>query len=325
MAGRDVNAPQYQSLRASRRALGLAAPVMQVGLFAAGLAVFLERVRPLLSDAQFTWGERRVAGIVALVTLGSFGLAGWAVGRLTRAASELIEIFVDSAEAAARTNQLIEAQVVPGLARAVAALERLANAAPRVGVGGSRLTAEVRAAIREADWGRAARQLEALQRHEPGHPELPALRSELGSASRSEVEELTRRLDEALDADDGLTAVDCRDALTRHLKGDALDTLDRRVVRRLASDVRRRARDRTVDADVAALAARLADSFADTPEGASVLAALPGLRRSAGLCPGCGRVPAGRGGACVGCDDAAVTRARPARPGRGASADGGHE
>ena len=39
----------------------------------------------------------------------------------------------------------------------------------------------------------------------------------------------------------------------------------------------------------AALAARVVESFGDTPEGASLRAALPSLRRNAGLCPRCAR------------------------------------
>ena len=36
----------------------------------------------MVSDAQFTWGQRRVMGVVAVITLGGFGLAGWVAGRL---------------------------------------------------------------------------------------------------------------------------------------------------------------------------------------------------------------------------------------------------
>lgn len=120
---------RYRSLDASRRALARAAPLVRFGLFSVGVSVFLDQVRPLVSDAQFTWGERRVIGVVALVTLGGFGLAAWVAGQLLRAAADLIEVFVDGADAAARAAYLIEAQVVPGLNRAAAALERLAESA----------------------------------------------------------------------------------------------------------------------------------------------------------------------------------------------------
>src|SRR3954451_6716940 len=92
----------YLSLDASRRALVRAAPLVRFGLFAAGVSIFLDQVRPLTSDAQFTWGERRVMGVVALITIGGFGLAGWVAGKLLRAAADLIEVFVDGADAAGR-------------------------------------------------------------------------------------------------------------------------------------------------------------------------------------------------------------------------------
>jgi len=118
---------RYRSLDTSRRALARAAPLVRFGLFAVGVSVFLDQVRPLISDAQFTWGERRVIGVVALITLGGFGLAAWVAGQVLRAAADLIEVFVDGADAAARAAYLIEAQVVPGLNRAAAAMERLAE------------------------------------------------------------------------------------------------------------------------------------------------------------------------------------------------------
>jgi hypothetical protein len=91
---------------------------------AVGLAIFLEQSLPLLSDAQFTWGERRVMGIIALVALGGCGFAGWAVGRLIAVAADVIDAMADTAEAAWRTTELIEGHVVPALTRIATALEQ---------------------------------------------------------------------------------------------------------------------------------------------------------------------------------------------------------
>src|SRR6266446_7381039 len=115
MNGHARAASRYQSLCASRVVLGRIAPLVQMGLFAVGFSVFLNETRSLLSDAQFAWGERRILGIVAVTTLGGFGLAGWVAGRLFRAAAELIDVFVDGAEAAARAADLIELHLVPTL------------------------------------------------------------------------------------------------------------------------------------------------------------------------------------------------------------------
>jgi hypothetical protein len=114
---------RYPELRRGRRTLALLAPLVQVGFLVLGLYIFLEQSRSLLSDAQFTWGERQVMGIVALLALGGCGFAGWIAARLIKVAAELVEVLADGAEAAWRTNELIEQHVIPTLVRAVRALE----------------------------------------------------------------------------------------------------------------------------------------------------------------------------------------------------------
>jgi len=119
-----VNRSRYEGLRKGRRTLALIATLVQLGFLALGLGIFLDQCRELVSDAQFTWGERRVMGIVALLALGGCGFAGWVVGRLIKVAAELMDVLADGAEAALRTNDLIERHVVPALARIASALER---------------------------------------------------------------------------------------------------------------------------------------------------------------------------------------------------------
>ena len=88
-----------------------------------GLGIFLDQSRSLLSDAQFTWGERQVMGIMALMALGGCGFAGWIVGRLIKVAAEIVDVLADGAESAWRTNELIEQHLIPTLARVAKALE----------------------------------------------------------------------------------------------------------------------------------------------------------------------------------------------------------
>ena len=114
----------YAGLRRGRRTLRLLAPLVQLGFVGMGLAIFLDQSRSLLSDAQFTWGERSVMGAVALVSLGGGALAGWVVGRLIGIGAEVFEAMADTAEAARRTTELIEGQVVPALLRIASALEQ---------------------------------------------------------------------------------------------------------------------------------------------------------------------------------------------------------
>ena len=67
---RDTPGPsRYRSLLSSRRALAGAAPLVRYGVFSVGVSLFLGQVRPLVSDAQFTWGERRVMGAIVIVLI----------------------------------------------------------------------------------------------------------------------------------------------------------------------------------------------------------------------------------------------------------------
>jgi hypothetical protein len=123
---------QYAGLRRGRRTLRLLAPLVQFGFLAVGLAIFLDQSRSLLSDAQFTWGERSVMGVVALVALGGCGLAGWVVGRLIGVADELFDAMADAAESARRTTELVEGHVVPALLRIASALEQPQSGRERI-------------------------------------------------------------------------------------------------------------------------------------------------------------------------------------------------
>lgn len=114
---------RYEGLRRGRRTLKLVAALVQGSLLLFGLTMFLEQAGSLMSDAQFTWGERRVMGLTALVSLGGCGLACWAAGRLLGVFGELFDALADGAEASWRTVQLLETQIVPALNRVAAALE----------------------------------------------------------------------------------------------------------------------------------------------------------------------------------------------------------
>jgi hypothetical protein len=115
--------PRYEELRRGRRTLALLAPLIQLGFVGLGFGIFLDQSRSLLSDAQFTWGERQVLGITAIMALGGCGFAGWIIGRLIKVAAEIVDVLADGAESALRTNELIEQHLIPTLARVAKALE----------------------------------------------------------------------------------------------------------------------------------------------------------------------------------------------------------
>jgi hypothetical protein len=123
--------PRYDELRRGRRTLALLAPLVQLGFVGLGLTIFLDQSRSLLSDAQFTWGERQVMGIIALMSLSGCGLAAWIVGRLIKVAAELVDVLADGAESAWRTNELLEQHLIPTMARVANALEARENVRDR--------------------------------------------------------------------------------------------------------------------------------------------------------------------------------------------------
>jgi len=253
-------APRYTSIRMGGRSLARLAPAVQLGVAALGLAYFLHQARDLLSDAQFTWAERRIAGLIALGTVVGFGLAGWVLGATLKVVAGLLELMADGAEAAWRTVDLLEVHVVPALGR-IAADREAGPGLPK--------SAPPSAAPRPLATGRAE-----------------ALRAEL-DAARAE-EEVER-------------AMDLRDELTRHLRGEALHALDRDLAGWVKRLVEARVRSKDFDWEVARWAARALDSLGDEPEAAPLRAALPELRRRAGLCRACGRAVAGGRELCGRC------------------------
>jgi hypothetical protein len=126
-----INRSRYEGLRNGQRTLGLLAPLIQLGFVTLGFGIFLDQSRSLLSDAQFTWGERQVMGIIALLALGGCGFVGWVVGRLIKVMAELLTVLADNAEASFRTSELLELHVVPALARIALALERMETSGDR--------------------------------------------------------------------------------------------------------------------------------------------------------------------------------------------------
>lgn len=288
---------RYRSLSASRAAFARAAPVVRYGLFAVGLTVFLDRVGPLLSDGQFTWGERRVMGAVALVTLGGFAAAGWVAGALFRALAELVDVLTDAVDSVARAAHLLESRLAPDLRRSTEALEALA-VGPATEDRPARAASAAREAAREGKWGRAEQLLAGLLRDHPGWSGAATLAAEVAAGRDAEVADLRAGLDRAIATENPGRAVACRDALTAYLRGKELHDLDLSTARWVVEIVKRRAGEGSVTPKLVAAVARASESFGDTAEGASLLKSLPELRRRAGLCPDCGGPSHGSSGDC---------------------------
>src|SRR5690606_32827712 len=118
----------------------------------------------------------------------------------------------------------------------------------------------------------ADRLIKGLRRDFPGSREADALAEEVAEGRRAAVADLTARLDAARSVNDADQVIAYRDELTLHLRGEELKALDRQVVGWLMGLIQRRLRAGAVRPEVVELAARVASSFGDSPEGASLRA-----------------------------------------------------
>jgi hypothetical protein len=176
MNQRKAESSRNDSLRRGVKILGRLAWWVQAAFLILGLGLFLDQAGRLVSDAQFTWGERRVMGLIALIALGGCGLAGWILGQLFRICAGALEALADGTEAARRAGDLIEQHLVPTLGRIALALEERGSMPPAPPLsdgsdqGLSTLKTEL-AAARSA--GRAVRVMDlrdALTQHLRGEP-----------------------------------------------------------------------------------------------------------------------------------------------------------
>jgi hypothetical protein len=147
-------------------------------------------------------------------------------------------------------------------------------------------------------------------------PELVRLREQAApevdeAARRAEVETFRARIEASRAVGDPEGVVEARNALRERLDAEALLALDLDLVRWLIGLIQKRMRTGTMRPDIAVLAERVAQSFGHTPEGASLRASLPILRRSSGLCPRCGEPYTGIDAACPDCLGVAAAASPP--------------
>ena len=208
----------------------------------------------------------------------------------------LVQTLVDQLTLERSARDRFERQAIP-------LLERIALALERGAIPGSVLTPadEVRAAIDEQKWNQAQAILATLGSQEPPHPEFESLTIELSQARDRAVADLTSRIDAARQTNDAPGGLAARDELAKILDAAALQTVDQSMITWLMKLIQRRLRSIPIGGDLAALAAEVAKRFGGTPEGASLRAALPTLRRSAGLCPRCAEPYLGVDEACPKC------------------------
>ncbi len=286
-----MNTDNEESLYQLDRTLRLVARLIPLILVTIGITLTIERVRPLLTDALLTDGERRILLIIGSVYLTGTLIISWIVQRLFSGMADLTSLLVAQSEANARIAMILENQIAPTMSRIALGLDRVAQG----GIGpipdskpGKTIAMEgITKAIEQERWDRAERLLQGFLRDFEGDPEAAVLETELREKRQEATVRLLAQLEAAKGARDPERVLDLRDQLTLHLRGDRLNEIDRSTIQWLIQLLQRKLRSGSIDQSVVGIAARAAQGFADLPEGASLMASLPTLRRAAGLCPRC--------------------------------------
>lgn len=174
--------------------------------------------------------------------------------------------------------------------------------------------AEVRRTIRAGKWDEASAILEGYSPAERADPRLSALREEIQSAREAARSEQLAQLNAARQVSDPERMLELHQSLVPLLDAETRVALDADLSQWFLRLIHNRLRTGKIQTDLAVLAARIAEAFSHTVEGASLRASLPTLRRSAGLCSRCGQPYSGMANACPACLAQTQASARPPGP-----------
>ncbi len=267
--------------------------------------------------ARLAWAR---AGLSAASAVLAFVLAGWGVAALSRITAAAI---LEYLERAARLSERLSV----GRPRYLLSLERIAESleqrrdsvasSPAPGLDRARSMAEIVRAARAADWVEAETRLNEFEADFPDDPELSTLKEELARSRNDVIKSGLDQLDAARAVNDPDRVLEIYQDLVPITGRRATGALERDLAKWFLSLIHRRLRTGKVQADVVQLAARFAENFATTVEGASVRASLPTLRRSVGLCPRCAQPYTGIADACPKCLKGGTQRALDACVERG--------
>ena len=247
--------------------------------------------------------------LAAIVELAGFVLAGWVARRVLTALAWLLEVQATAGEAAGRLAAAAD-RIADALARAPTQPRcRLRPPPPRRTPPGpsppaemrTTALAEIRVALRQGEWRQVDVLFQSFTNHYPGDPAAAALGEELKAARESAVTSLRARLDAAREANDLERVLELREPLASLIEPEALVTLNRSLAKWFMKVIQKRMRLGAMTQELTLLATRVAGAFDATPEGASLHAALPTLRRSVGLCARCGQPYTGIADACPSC------------------------
>lgn len=240
-------------------------------------------------------------------------IAGLAAGRrLIDVLSRVLAVLERIAESLERVAAATERdRRIDGEATSAASRGRIESDPVKEGVD------EIRRLVESGRWEEAESLVDRFVQDHPDTPHAASLAAEITEARRALVERFKSRIDEARKLDDADQVVLLRDELTRHLVEEERKAFDRELIQWIMRWLQNRLRAARVDLDLVEFAARAAESFAETAEGASLNAALPTLRRSAGLCGRCGAPYQGSADACPSCRARALKVVESSRPATG--------
>jgi hypothetical protein len=247
--------------------------------------------------------------VAATASIAGFALVSWVAARLLRVASRLLETSAAGADAMARLAAAAERLVVFLEQTRLSAVPNPRAAQPEAAHALNLPTsalAEVQRALKQEDWVLAESLITSLTNKYPDEPAIAQLRDELRAAREAAALSLRARLEAARDANDPQRVLEIRETFAALLEPEQLASLDRPVARWFLDLIQKRLRQGAISVDLVALATRVAATLDTTPEGASLRAALPTLRRSVGLCARCGGPYTGIADACPACLAAGV-------------------
>jgi hypothetical protein len=247
--------------------------------------------------------------VAAITAIAGFALIGWVVARSLRVASRLLEISATGADALARLATAAE-RLVAAIEQTGLAAASHSPAAPPAPAAAfdlpSSVPAEFRVALKQEDWVLADSLIASVANKDPDGQVAAQLREEFRVAREAAAMSLRARLDAAREANDPQRVLEIRETLAAVLKPEELAPLDRPLGRWFMDLIQKRLRQGAISPDVVVLATQVAAALDTTPEGASLRAALPTLRRSVGLCARCGNPYTGIADACPACSTAGV-------------------
>jgi hypothetical protein len=301
-----ATAPASRMERAPRALLSLErfADWVRWGLVAAGCLAAIRDAAALTSgDGATSHLWLRVLAHVTLVVL-CYTLLGWGIAACTRFTGVVVSDYLARVDQVAHTLRGDWQKGIEILERIARSLdERTApgqHAAP-FDLARERAVVEIQRATQTARWSEAERLLAAFEADYPGANALVVLKDDLGQARDRLRGEQLAELEAARQVNDPDGVLEIFQKVGPLLDAEPRGVLERDLGKWFLAVIHRRLRTGTIQVDVVQLAGRFAEAFATTPEGASVRASLPTLRRSVGLCPRCAQAYTGVAAACPKC------------------------